>query len=73
MKTSKILQVFCYDYFEDLLAPVTFAKNFDFLAGVVSKIFAIENALQLKNQFCIMHLEKVNYYVNLPLQSRIKT
>ena len=36
---------FCYDYFEDLLAPTTFAKNFGFLAGVVSKIFVIKNAL----------------------------
>ena len=36
---------------EDLLAPIAFAKNFGFLAGVVSKIFAIENALQSKNQF----------------------
>ena len=50
-KTSKILQFFCYDYFEDFLASVTFEKYFDFLAGVVSKIFAIENALQSKHQF----------------------
>ena len=41
--TSKILQFFCYDYFEDLLASVTFANN--------PKIFAIKNALQSKNQF----------------------
>ena len=27
MKTaSRILQFFCYDYFEDLLAPIAFAK-----------------------------------------------
>ena len=52
MKTmSRNLQFFCYDYFEDLVALITFATNFGFLAGVISKIFAIENALQLKNQF----------------------
>ena len=44
MKTSQILQ-FSYDCFEDLLAPITFAKKFGFLAAVVSKIFAIENEL----------------------------
>ena len=49
--TSRILQFFCYDYFEYVLAPITFTQNFGFLAGVVSKIFAIENALQSKNQF----------------------
>ena len=48
---SRILQFFCYGYFEDLLAPKTFAENFGFLAGAVSKIFAIKNALQLKDQF----------------------
>ena len=47
----KNFAIFCYDYFEDVLAPITFAPNFGFLAGVVSKIFAIENALQSKNQF----------------------
>ena len=41
--TSRILQFFCYDYFENLLASITFAKNFDFLPGVVSKIFAYKN------------------------------
>ena len=42
---------FCYDCFEDLLAPITFAKNFCFLAGVVSQIFHCnqKNALQSKN------------------------
>ena len=50
MKTSRILQYFCYGYFDDLLTTITFAINFEFLAGVVSKILAIENALQLKNQ-----------------------
>ena len=48
--TSRILQFFCY-YFEDLLAPITLAKKCGLLAGVVSKIIAIENALQSKNQF----------------------
>ena len=43
------MEFFCYNYFEDLLAPTTFAKTFGFLTGVVSKIFAIENALQSKN------------------------
>ena len=52
MKTTpRILHFFCYDYFEDVLAPTTFAKNFGFLADVVSKIFAIENALESKDQF----------------------
>ena len=56
MKTMfRILQFFCYDYFEDLLAPVIYTKKFSFLAGVVSKTFAIENALQSKNQFLLMH------------------
>ena len=41
----KILQFFCHDYFEDLLAPITYAKNFGFLADVFSKIFANKNAL----------------------------
>ena len=27
MKTSRILQFFCYDYIEDLLAPIAFAKD----------------------------------------------
>ena len=44
--TSRILQFFCYDYFEDLLASITFAKNFGFLAGVVSKIF--DNKIRLQ-------------------------
>ena len=36
MKTTRrILQFFCHDYFEDLLAPITFAKYFGFLAGAV--------------------------------------
>ena len=70
MKTSKILQFFCYDYFEDLLAPITFAKNFSFLAGVVSKTFATENALQSKNQFLN---NAFGYRVTLPKQSCTKT
>ena len=40
---SRILQFICYDYFEDLLASITFAKNFGFLAGVASKIFGNKN------------------------------
>ena len=43
--------IFGYGYVEDLLALITFAKNFGFLAGVVSQIIAIENSLQSKNQF----------------------
>ena len=39
----RILQFFCYDYFEDLLALITCAKNSGFLAGVASKIFANKN------------------------------
>ena len=49
---------FRYDYFEDLLAPITFANYFGFPAGVVSKIFAIENALQPKNLFLHNAFEK---------------
>ena len=49
--TSRTLQFFWYDYFENLLAPITFAKKFGFLAGVASKTFPIESALQSKNQF----------------------
>ena len=36
----------CYDSYEDISAPITLAKKFGFLAGVVSKVFAIGNALQ---------------------------
>ena len=43
--------IFCNNYFEDLVAFITFAKNFGFLAGVVSETFVIENALQSKTQF----------------------
>ena len=63
--TSRISQFFCYDYFEDLFSPITFAKNFGFLAGVVSKIFAIENALQSKNQFLRNAFEKSYLFVTL--------
>ena len=41
--TSRILQFFCYDYFKDPLLLITFEKNFGFLAGVVSKTFAVKN------------------------------
>ena len=44
--------------FEDLLGPLTFAKNFGFFIGVVSKMFAIENPLQSKNQFLCNAFEK---------------
>ena len=71
--TSRILKLFRYDYFEDLLTARTFVKKIGFPVGVVSKIFAIENALQSKNQYCVMHLEKVIYYVTLLQQSRTKT
>ena len=46
MKTlPRILQFFCYENFKELLAPITFAKNFGLLASVVSKIitFATNN------------------------------
>ena len=42
--TSRILQFFCNDYFENLLAPI--AKTFRFLAVVVSKIFVLKMRLQ---------------------------
>ena len=46
MKTTpRILQFFYCDYFENILATIAFAKNFDFLAVVVSKLFVIKNAL----------------------------
>ena len=45
------MQFFCHDYLEDLLALITFTKKFGFLAGIVFKIFAIENALQSKINF----------------------
>ena len=50
MKTTPRILNF-YDYFEDVLVPTTFAKIFGFLADVVFKIFAIENALKSKDQF----------------------
>ena len=50
--TSRNLQFFCYDYFEDLLASITFAKNFGFLAGVVSKIFAEQTTTIIINYDC---------------------
>ena len=50
-RTSRILQFFCYNDSEDLLAPITYAQKFGFQASVVSKIFAIENKAQSKNQF----------------------
>ena len=52
--TSKNLQFFCYDYFEDLLASITFAKNFGFLAGVVSKIFAEQTTTIIINYDCLI-------------------
>ena len=45
MKTTSRILKFFYDYFENLLATIIFAKNFDFLTGVVFKVFAIENVL----------------------------
>ena len=59
----KNFAIFCYNYFENRLALITFAKNFGFLADAVSKIFPIENALQPKNRFsldafgksCLLH------------------
>ena len=33
----KNFAIFCYDYFEDFLASITFGKNFGFLSGVASK------------------------------------
>ena len=52
MKTTpKFFQFFYYNNLVELLAAITCAKNFYFQAGVVSKIFAIENALRPNNQF----------------------
>ena len=53
--TSKILQFFCYDYFEDLLASITSAKNFGFVAAVVSKTFAIKNVLEINHSVIVTH------------------
>ena len=78
MKTTpRIFQFFCYDNFVELLAAITCAKNFYFLAGVVSKIFAIESALQPNNQFLrnapeksylLRHLTITIAYKNLILE-----
>ena len=46
----KNFAIFCYNYLKIFLALITFAKNFGFLADVVSKIFPMENALQSKNR-----------------------
>ena len=54
----KNFAIFCYNYFEDLFAIMTFAKNFGFLANLVSKIFSIANALQSKNRFLHDPFEK---------------
>ena len=57
-----------------------FCKNFGFLAGVVSKIFAIKNALQPNNQFlrnafrksCLLpHLYRKNHAQKLAPRNRI--
>ena len=64
--TSRILQFFGYDSFENLLAPVTFAKNFGFLAGLVSKYSRLKMHNNKKLNFCVMHMEKVICYVTLP-------
>ena len=56
--TSRILQYFVMIILKIFLAPITFAKNFGFLAGVVSQIFAIDNALKSRNQFLRDALEK---------------
>ena len=45
----KNVAIFCYDYFEDLLASTSFAKNFSFLAGVEFKIFARKNTFATKH------------------------
>ena len=66
MKTTyRIFQFFSYEYFKYLSAPLTFAKNLGFLAGVVPKIFTIENAIQSKNQFLRNAFGK-SYNVTLP-------
>ena len=49
--TATNIPIFCYDCFEDLLASIPFAKKFSFLAGLVSKIFVLQDVLQSKNQF----------------------
>ena len=62
---------FCYDYFEDLLTPVTFAKYFGFLNKIfkffskfpnlkqVFKIFVIKNALAINsNVFVAINLQQ---------------
>ena len=62
---------FCYNYFKDLLAPVTFAKHFGFLDKIfefflkfpnlkqVSKIFMIKNAFAINsNIFVAINLQQ---------------
>ena len=58
--TSRISQFFSYDYFEDLLAPITLAKNFLLFSCAVSKIFAIENAFAIeKSIFALRNWKKL--------------
>ena len=45
----KNFAIFCYDYFEDLLALITFAKNFSILAGVASKIFGNKHTYSINH------------------------
>ena len=69
--TSRILQLFGYNYLKDIFAPITFAKNFGFLASVLSKIFAIENALPSKNHF--LHNARGKSYLLHHLTSAVAT
>ena len=58
--TSRNLQFFCYDYFEDLLTSINFAKNFGFLSGIVSKIFAKQTTTIINNYDCqILKLNEI--------------
>ena len=51
--TSRILQFFCYDYFEDLLAPTAFANRFCFPAGFATFAKKIcKNPTAFAKKFC---------------------
>ena len=59
----KNLAIFCYAYFEEVLVSLNFAKNFDFLAGVSSKIFAIKTLLRSKDSFLCNAFGKIIYLI----------
>ena len=59
----KIFASFCYDYFEDLLAPVTFAKHFGFLDKIFEFVSKFPNLKQVSKIFVIKNALAINSYV----------